>query len=1022
MRLFTSYYALTQLTKTVIPPIEIDFEAFVSLPFIDEDELTYDDPKGKFNITIRFFSVEIIFIKSSGIVDIDYALKSNSMMEYIEAEFTKAKKDISFYFINDSSGVTQYLPAASRIMQSFLEDRLKDKRYKHVAIISNDLRVKLYVKTVNFLRTNKINSAHSNLKSASHHIIKLMTKEPVEVIEKALPIEEGDAEKIARLEYENKKLRDELSYQVSDITEKIKSISQKQNFEPFDFKDAEQSNLAPIYHALNFLNLDMQLMVRNLKQANEELEKNVQKRVGQIESIENRLQSVMTFSNDFICMLSIDYTVEYINPSLQNYLRVLFNADLRVGDKWNKVLPDDVIELTQALLDDAVEQGEGRKYIDEKNIHIDFTATVLLENDQINSYLIIGRNISELSETLQQLVNSKEKYKFITDNINDVIWTHNQDHSLNFLSASIFRQRGFTIEEYKELSLEETMTIDSANRLHEIIDSKSYLNYSEENPLKFTLEYLKKDGSIMYGESIAYPVFENGEFKSIFGITRDISDRVHHLNQIEQQNSELESILNNTDEQIISLNRNFEYVTMNEVARNFIRENYNKEPKIGESILNNMSTANRNKIQLALKKVLAGENFHYVFRFPKNDRIEYLDSRFRPIFLNNEVFGISIFIKNISENIYTQIALKENEQRLKRITESALEGVWEYSLKNKKLYLSARLRELVGYEGGNSIDEFIEYTQAVMDTEQHALLLTSINNYLQKNKDFEISIKIKFEEEQEKWLLIRASIAKDTKNRAQTISGVLIDITAQKEQEEELKKAKERAEEMMQLKSNFLANMSHEVRTPLNGILGVTQLLEKEGLPKEVNYYLSLQKESGLRLLDTINNILSISRLDADKGEQELELIELNSFVKSNIEPFMILAKQKNIQLHFTPCCDELIIPMNKHLFYQVFNNLMGNALKFTIEGQIDVVLDKSDKHAIVAINDTGIGISEAFLNKIFDAFEQESTGINRNFEGSGLGLAIVKKYIDKIGGDIQVESEKNKGTRFTLLLPLQTG
>jgi len=1010
------------ITKTTNQQKELDSISFISLPFIDDEELSYTDSEGNFSIKMRFISEDILFIKSEGMVDIAYADRSNAIMEYIEDAFKKANKTVCFYFVNDSKEVSQYLPAASRIMQSFLEERLQDGRYKHVAIVSKDFRVKLYIKTMNFLRKHKINSAHDSLKTAYEYVVNL--KESDNKISEKIPDNktESDAEKIARLEKENKKLKEELNIHVDDLTEKIKSISLKQNFEPFDIDDAEHSNLSPIYHALNFLNLDMQLMVRNLKEANEKLENKVRLRVSQMESIEKRLQSVMAFSNDFIGMLNINYEIEYINPSLHSYLQSLYGIDIRVGEKWNQILPEEVKALTTELLQEAEIHGEGRKHIAEKNIHIDFTATVLLENNEVAGYLIIGRNISDLSETLNQLIKSKEKYKFITDNINDVIWTHNEDYSTNFVSASILRQRGFSIEEYKQLSISETMTIESAQKLQNIIDNKTFLNYSKENPMVFSAEYLKKDGSIMYGESYAYPIYENGRFKNIFGITRDVTDHVNNLNRIEQQNSELESILNNTDEQIISLNRNFEYVTMNEVARNFIRNNYNKEPKIGESILNNMSTANRNKIQIAFRKVLNRENFHYVFRFPKDGKIEYLDSRFRPIFLNNEVFGISIFIKNISENIYTQIALKENEQRLKRITDNALEGVWEYSIKNDSLYLSTRLKEMIGYDGEDSLEDFSKYAQSVLDKTQHAEILQSIEEKLNKKESFEFPVKIKFEDQTERWLMIRASISQNRFGNPQLISGVMIDISAQKNQEKELKDAKEKAEEMMQVKSNFLANMSHEVRTPLNGILGVTQLLEKEGLPEEIKYYLSLQKESGLRLLDTINNILSISRLEAGREEKDLVPIELNDFISKNSKAFDVLAKQKDLELIMNLYEDDLVIQMNEHLFYQVFNNLMGNAIKFTLKGKIEVTLGKKGKFAVLKIKDTGIGISPDFLNHIFEAFEQESTGINRNFEGSGLGLAIVKRYIDKIGGEIKVDSIKNEGTQFTLLLPLQMG
>lgn len=1005
------------------PLEEIYSKRHFSVPFLDEERLSYSHPGGSFSIKMQFISERIIYIESEGIIDVEYANRSNGIMEYIESCFIKEEKEISFYFINNAIKIKQYLPVASRIMQSFFDKRVRNKSYLHVAIISNDTLIKLYIKTSNFLRKRKINSAHNDYESASQYIFKLISLEEDSIADIQNNFKfESNEDKIERLEKENQLLKNELESNVDEITENIKKISSKESIEPIEYSGDEDSNLIPIYESLNFLNLDMQLMVRNLQEANKDLEDNVKNRVNEIRSIENRLQSVMAFSSDFICLLSTDRIIEYINPALLDYLRALYKVKIKRGEKWNEVLPREVVDLTQELINEAKSKGEARKFISTRKIQIDFTATVLIENNKAGAYLIIGRNVSEFSETLNQLTKSRENYKFITDNINDVIWTHTEDHDLNWISPSITRQRGFSQDEYMKMSIEETMTIKSANELNKIIRSKDYLNYSIDKPMVFLSEYIKKDGSIMYGESNAYPVFEENKFKGILGITRDVSDRINNLNKIEQQNSELESILNNTDEQIISINRNLEYVTLNEVAKNFVRQNFNTEPQIGESILKYMSDANRSKIQVAFNKVLKGDNYHYTFRFPRNNKIEYLEARFRPIFLNNEVFGISLFIKNISENIYIQIALKENEQRLKRITDSALEGVWEYSYKSSGLYLSSRLKELVAYRGENNVDEFSNYIRTIMEAEEHDKLISSIIKKINEKDNFEIAARVKLEGKSEKWLLIRASISQNIKKAPHMISGVLIDISIQKEQEEELKKAKEKAEEMMQLKSNFLANMSHEVRTPLNGILGVTQLLEKEGLPEEINYYLKLQRESGLRLLDTINNILSLSRMDASGTNEEFESVNLHTFIDNNLDPFKILAKQKGLELKFSRCCDDIVIPMNEHLFYQVFNNLLGNAIKFTLKGHIEVITEIKNNNALLIVQDTGVGIAPEFLTKIFNAFEQESTGISRNFEGSGLGLAIVKMYIDKIGGDIKVESEKNVGTRFTLLLPLQKG
>ena len=199
----------------------------------------------------------------------------------------------------------------------------------------------------------------------------------------------------------------------------------------------------------------------------------------------------------------------------------------------------------------------------------------------------------------------------------------------------------------------------------------------------------------------------------------------------------------------------------------------------------------------------------------------------------------------------------------------------------------------------------------------------------------------------------------------------------------------------------------------------MSQLLEQKDLPEETKHYLKLQKESGLRLLDTINNIMSLSRLEANPNLDELKPFNLNAYILKNIEPFEILAKHKNVELFFYPCKENIMLPINEHLFYQVFNNLIGNAVKFTLKGSIKLNTNIEDKFAIITIADTGIGISQKNLKKIFEAFEQESTGSGRHFEGSGLGLAIVKKYVEWSGGSIYVESKKGKGSIFILRLPL---
>ncbi len=237
----------------------------------------------------------------------------------------------------------------------------------------------------------------------------------------------------------------------------------------------------------------------------------------------------------------------------------------------------------------------------------------------------------------------------------------------------------------------------------------------------------------------------------------------------------------------------------------------------------------------------------------------------------------------------------------------------------------------------------------------------------------------------------------------------------------ELKEAKEIAEEMNRLKSNFLANMSHEIRTPINGILGISQIIELETKDEAIKEYVSYQRESGKRLLTTIGSILSLSRMEAQSKEISLASISVNQLLRDT-KSLENLAEQKELYWRFKESKKDLYCLGNETLLHQILYNIIGNAIKFTDKGGIELSVQKH-KHLEdtleICISDTGIGISEEFLPKLFDSFEQESSGQNRTFEGSGLGLSIAKKYVELLEGKITVDSIKGEGSTFTILLPI---
>jgi signal transduction histidine kinase len=218
--------------------------------------------------------------------------------------------------------------------------------------------------------------------------------------------------------------------------------------------------------------------------------------------------------------------------------------------------------------------------------------------------------------------------------------------------------------------------------------------------------------------------------------------------------------------------------------------------------------------------------------------------------------------------------------------------------------------------------------------------------------------------------------------------------------------------------------MSHELRTPLNAIIALSGVLHRSlinKIPEDESNYLEIIHRSGKNLLNMINDILDLSRIESGHVELEITTFRINRVLDRVVEIMKPLADAKHIDLIFNESDPAVDVRSDPDKIEHVFQNLVSNAIKFTDQGRVTISLTKTKTHAVIAFEDTGIGISEAHIPFIFDEFRQADSSITRRFGGTGLGLSIVKKYLDMLDGRIAVNSVPGQGTAFIVEIQLDT-
>ncbi len=486
----------------------------------------------------------------------------------------------------------------------------------------------------------------------------------------------------------------------------------------------------------------------------------------------------------------------------------------------------------------------------------------------------------------------------------------------------------------------------------------------------------------------------------------------------ENKTNEALALINNTKDFIWSVDAHYRIITANKIFVQSVKREHGIDLETGMSALDFLPERVKKTFTGFYNRALMGEQF--MVENCDDFTVTYVDVEvsFNPIVTeDNEIIGVAVFSRDISERKLSQEIIATSEKRLSSLINNTKDEAIVSIDKNYCLVvfneacknMLFRVTGKIIYEGMNMLE----------------LMHPRIKPVFKKHFD-KVFVGERFTEVLENQRLkdllfveLNYNPIYDSENKITGIAIFARNITENKLAEIELQKAKEKAETANVAKSQFLANMSHEIRTPINGVIGLSEIIETDYEHDELlKKYGGMIKQSGQRLLNTISAILDISKIESGKTQVKLSRFNIASVIEDNLNLLKPLAEKKNIFIKFEKNASGTIVYLDENITHQILNNIIGNAIKFTNQGEICVGLnlDPETNMVTISVSDTGIGMSMEFIkNKLFQKFEQESKGNGRKYEGSGLGLSITKTLVEVLGGNIVVKSEVGKGTTITI-------
>lgn len=625
------------------------------------------------------------------------------------------------------------------------------------------------------------------------------------------------------------------------------------------------------------------------------------------------------------------------------------------------------------------------------------------------------------------LVRSRTQLAEFLDNVRDMVVTVGPTGYIRYANRAWRETMGYVDVDLSGLTMLEMLPPE--HRASAVEDMQRVLHESAETPVDVAL--IARDGQPVHVEGVIRPYLQRDGELALAGIFSDVSRRREAERELHKTEEQLRAILRTVQEGILVLDINGKPLYGNPAAARILRltpgstgdafyetPDWRIEGKHpGEYLRHDRSFA---AIMSAGEPIVGVER---TLEHPDGTR-SIISFNAAP--LHEEDDGIAGLVLSFQDITGQKEFVKQLRERGRQLADAQMIGgigSWEWDLVSEEITWSDYLYKMFGLPPGTPVrlETFLHFVVPADRRRVRTELQASLRRQIPIAFEFEVLTT----SGELRALYARGDVVRDPHGQPIRVTGITQDITQQRQRDEELRQARDAAHEAARAKSEFLANMSHEIRTPLTGIMGMTDLLLDTEITSEQRQYLEMVRSSGGALLQIIDDILDVSKVEAGKLTLDSQPFPLRTSLTHLAQQLGVQAADKGLELalHIAPDVPDWIVA-DQGRMRQILVNLIGNAIKFTSEGEVvvEVEVDTAsgdDELLHLQVRDTGIGIPSAMQARIFAPFTQGDSSTTRRFGGTGLGLSITAQLVRLMGGQIRLESEEGAGSAFHVLVPL---